>query len=339
MRYAYIKDIEYYLPEKELTNEELAKEYPEWSVEKIKNKTGISKRHIANENECSSDLAVQAAQKIFSNGIIVPSDIDYLIFCTQSPDYFLPTTACIIQDRLGLKKDCGATDFNLGCSGYIYGLGLAKGLIETDQAKNVLLLTGETYSKFIHPKDKSVRTIFGDGATATVLTSAEDSRPYIGPFSYGTDGSGFQKLIVPAGGLRLPRSNQTSIIETDEEGNTRTKENIFMNGPDIFTFTINVVPKTVDKILSYANKTLLEIDLFIFHQASKFMLDHLQKKIGIPKEKFYLSFENYGNTVSSTIPIALKDALKEGRIRSGMLILIVGFGVGLSWGGTIIRWK
>lgn len=335
---AYIRAIEYYLPEGLLTNAMFATEFPDWTVDKIQEKTGIEVRHIASENECSSDLGIGAAKKLFASGICVPEEIDYLLFCTQSPDYFLPATACIMQDRLAIRKTAGALDFNQGCSGYIYGLGLAKGLIETGQAQNVLLITAETYSKHIHPGDKSVRTLFGDAAAATLVQARSENMTNIGPFIYGTDGSGAKNLIVPTGGMRCRRTEASAQVNEDENNNLRSQDNLYMNGSEIFTFTLNTIPKLLNNMLDRSEKKIEDIDLFIFHQANKFMLDHLRKKTKIPEEKFYMSFANYGNTVSSTIPIALKDALTEGKINSNDLVMLVGFGVGYSWGATMVRW-
>ncbi len=335
---AFIKAIEYYLPEGVLTNEMLAAEFPEWSVEKIEEKTGISARRIVAKDECSSDLGVHAAEKLFAGGSCRREEIDYLLFCTQSPDYFLPTTACLMQARLGLTTKCGALDFNLGCSGYVYGLGLAKGLIETGQAKNVLLITAETYSKHIHHGDKSVRTIFGDAATATLVQGSCAADPCIGPFVYGTDGRGGKNLMVPTGGLRNMRTDESARATECEHGNLRSQDNLYMNGPEIFSFTLLSVPTSVKEMLAVSGKSMDDIDLFVFHQANKFMLEHLRKKIKIPEDKFFMSFKNYGNTVSSTIPIALKDAQSDGKLKSGDLVMLVGFGVGYSWGATLIHW-
>lgn len=338
---AYISAIEYFLPEGKLTNDILAEEHPDWTVEKIEEKTGIRVRRIAGEEECSSDLAVGAAQKLFSTGVCKPDDIEYTLLCTQSPDYFLPTTACLVQDRLGIPKNSGAVDFNLGCSGFVYGLGLAKGLIETGQAVNVLLLTAETYSKFINKGDKSVRTLFGDAAAATLVRGRElvaGEPPALGPFVYGTDGSGGQNLIVPAGGLREPHSALTAVVSPDDNCNTRSRDNLYMNGSEIFTFTLNSIPRTVRDILEKSGNTLDDIDLFVFHQANKFMLEHLRKKLKIPEHKFFMSFADYGNTVSSTIPIALRDAQAQGVVKPGHLVMTVGFGVGYSWGANLLKW-
>jgi len=333
-----ITHISYFLPEKTLTNDDLAIEYESnWNSKKIYKKTGIKSRHIA-ATETTSQLAVQAAEKLFSESGFPKDKIDFLLLCTQSPDYFLPTTACIVQDILGLPTSCGAFDFNLGCSGFVYGLAITKGLIAGGMAKNVLLLTVETYTKYIHPKDKSVRTIFGDGAAATLITHEEGDPCKIGEFVFGTDGKGASNLIVPAGAMAMPKSEETAKERVDEQGNVRSLNNLYMNGPEIFNFTLDIVPDTVKSLLARAKLSMDDIDLFVFHQANKFMLDSLRDKIGIPDEKFYVNMEDKGNTVSATIPIAMKDALDEGRIRRGDKLMLVGFGVGYSWAGCIVEW-
>lgn len=329
----YIKAISYYLPEGKLTNEEIHLEFPEWGINKISSKTGINTRRISAKNEFTSDMALQAANQLFVDNNIDKNSIDFLLLCTQSPDYFLPTTACILQDRLGLKTTTGALDFNLGCSGYIYGLGLAKGLITSGLANNVLLITSETYSKFIHPKDKSNKTIFGDAAAATLI-SAESGLFEIGDFVFGTDGSGAENLIVKNGGLRNFNENGTDVI--DEFGNVRNDNNLFMNGSEIFNFTSESVPLLTNQLLNKIKLSLEEVDLFIFHQANRYMLNHLRKKIGIPEDKFFISMDFCGNTVSSTIPIAISDALKQGKFENVLHCVLEGFGVGYSWGSCNI---
>lgn len=337
-RIAKITAIEYYLPTLKLENEQLAEEFDDWSATKILEKTGISSRSVAAENECASDLGHFAAQKLLDSGAILASEIDYLIFCTQSPDYFLPATSCIVQNRLGLPNRCGAIDINQGCSGFVYSLGVAKALVETNQAKNVLVVTADTYSKFINKKDKSVRTIFGDAAAAILIQGVTASSESIYGFCYGTDGSGAGNLVVPSGGMRIPKSLDSSIEKLDDSGNVRSDDNIFMNGTEIFAFTMKIVPETMREILSNNNLELDDIDLFVFHQANKFMLDHLRKKLNVPEEKFYINFSDCGNTVSSTIPIALKRAVSQNSLKSGMKVCIMGFGVGYSWAGAIIDW-
>jgi 3-oxoacyl-[acyl-carrier-protein] synthase-3 len=321
-----------------LTNEELASEYSGWSPHDIQAKTGIRKRHIVGPGECASDLAVAAAKELFATGACTPSEVGCLLLCTQSPDYFLPTTACLVQDRLGLATTCAALDVNLGCSGFVYGLGLAKGLIETSQAENVLLITAETYSKHIHRRDKSVRSIFGDAAAATWITAEETGRDILGPFVYGTDGKGAGNLIVPAGGLRQPRVVDAVAVE-DGSGNQRTVNDLFMNGPEIVTFTLRIVPQVMAQLLTKAHRTMQDIDLFIFHQANQYMLEHLRRKLNLPEAKLPIMMSHCGNTVSSTIPILLKDLQTSGRLSAGQTLMLLGFGVGYSWAGAIMEWR
>ena len=340
---AVIKAIEYHLPEHVLTNQDLAAEYPDWSIDKIEEKTGISNRHIAGGKECSSDLGVAASQKLFASGVCRPSDIDFVLLCTQSPDYFLPTTACLVQRRLGIPTTAGALDFNLGCSGFIYGLALAKGLIKSEQANSVLLIMAETYSKFMHPGDRSVRIIFGDAGSAALIQGAasngDEWENGIGALCFGTDGAGAGNLIVPTGGMRAPRSSSPVEAVADAHGNYRTPDDLYMNGPAIFSFTLKAVPKVVTQLLMRAGKRIEDIDLFVFHQASRYMLEHLRSKLAIPESKFCVCLKHCGNTVSSTIPIALKSAEQEGRLKPGYQLMLVGFGVGYSLGAALVRWS
>lgn len=329
----YIKGISYYLPEKNQTNEELVKDFPEWTVDKVASKIGISERHIAAENETSADMAVEAGRKLFKEHNINPWEIDFVMLCTQSPDYFLPTSACIIQDKLGIPIRSGAIDFNLGCSGFVYGLGLAKGLIVAGIAKNVLLLTSETYSKFIHYKDKSNRTIFGDAAAATLVST--DGFAEIMDFSLGTDGKGAKNLIVGTGGFKAP--SRMNNLEFDDAGNPTSSDHLFMNGIEIFNFSLEMVPILVQETLEKNKLGIDDIDQFVFHQANKHMLNFIRKKVRIPEEKFYYYMEKVGNTVSSTIPIALYEAMKDNTIQPDQKVLLAGFGVGYSWAGNVLK--
>lgn len=326
--------IAYELPSRVLDNVELAALYPGWSEEKILKKTGIASRHVASEGETAGDLAERAARRLFEEKNVDPKEIDFVLLCTQSPDYKLPSTACMLQHRLGIPTSAGAFDYDLGCSGFIYGLAMAKSLLLGGMAKNVLLMTAETYTKYIHPMDKSVRTIFGDGAAATLVDESAAKR--IGEFVFGTDGSGAEKLIVKTGGAREKVDYAAEEVE-DASGNQRTKNNVSMSGPDIFNFTLDIVPKTIDEVCRKNGVAREDVDYFIFHQANKFMLDTIRKVNMIPKDKFYIDLEDVGNTVSSTIPIALRRALDNGIIHNGAKVMLMGFGVGLSWAGTIVK--
>ena len=330
---AYIKAISYYLPEKVVTNEELVKEFPEWSVDKVAQKVGVDVRHLAADNETAGDMAEKAARKLFEDYQIDPKTIDFLMLCTQSPDYFLPSTACVLQDRLGIPTSAGAFDYNLGCSGCIYGMAMAKGLIAAGIAKNVLLLTAETYNKYLHQSDKSNRSIFGDGAAACLVSTGGFAE--IGEFSLGTDGSGANNLIVKTGASR--HKEATGLFVEDEEGHIWYDDYLYMNGGAIFNFTLDAVPVMMKEILKKNQLEKDQIDYYVFHQANRFMLNTIRKVCVLPKDKFYVNLSTTGNTVSSTVMIGLKDCMENGYIKGGDKVMISGFGVGLSWGGTILR--
>ena len=329
---AYIKNITYYLPEKVLTNDELVKKFPDWNIDKIVDKIGIKQRHISDESETAGDMATKAAEKLLKSNSIDSNCIDFILFCTQSPDYYLPTTACIIQNKLGLSTNAGALDFNLGCSGFIYGLSLAKGLIFAGVAKNILFLTADTYTKNIHPLDKGNRSIFGDGATATLIST--DGFAEIGDFILGTDGSGANNLIIKTGGARY--GGKTENNYSDDFINSPS--HLYMNGSEIFKFTLESVPALVEKTLNKNNLNKSMIDLFVFHQANKYMLTTLKKACSIDDDKFYIDMEDTANTVSSTIPIALTKIQENKKLKPNAIVFLAGFGVGYSWGGCVLKY-
>ncbi|WP_339657184.1 ketoacyl-ACP synthase III [Flavobacterium frigidarium] len=320
---AYIKHISCYLPTGSLSNDEIATRFPEWDSEKIIQKIGVKSRNISDENQFTSDMATEAINKLCLEYKIDKASIDYLLVCTQTPDYYLPATACIVQNKAGLSTHCAAIDINQGCSGYIYGLSIAKGLVVANIAKNVILVTAEMYSKHIHPLDKGNLSIFGDAACATLISGEGSFR--IGEFSLGSDGSGAENLIVKNGGMK-----GNKIADNDVPNDNY----LYMNGPAIFNFTAKAVPELIDSTFQKNSENLDSINQFIFHQANTFMLEYLRKKITIPKEKFLIDMENYGNTVSSTIPIVLKNQIDSNSAQDK--ILLAGFGVGYSWGAVVI---
>lgn len=334
---AALKAIRSFLPENKLTNEQLAEQFGDWHASQILSKTGVAVRGIAGTDECASDLGVKAAHRLFESGACSPDEIDFLIFCTQSPDYFTPTTACVMQNALGLPTSCGAIDINQGCSGYIYGLALAKSLVEAGTAQTVLLITADTYMKFINRRDRSLLTLFGDGAAATLIRAVESERELIGPFVLGSDGRGANQIMVRAGGLRCRPSAETAIEKEDSAGNWRSDENLFMDGADVFSFALRTVPPTLQQLLEKSGMKLEDIDFIIPHQANKFVLERLRAKLKFPAEKFWIDMEDSGNTVSSTIPIALEKALQQKRVKQGDRVALVGFGVGYSWGATMVE--
>lgn len=322
-----------YFPKKKLTNEDICQTSPHWSPEKILAKTGIESRNISAEGETSVDLAIGASNRLFNAHPELKDRVQYIIFCTQTPDYFLPTSACILQDALGLKTAVGAVDINQGCSGFVYGLSLAKGLIASGVVENVLLITADTYTKLIHPNDVSVRTLFGDGACATFIEATATGQPglEIGSFVFGTDGAGHKDLIVPAGGFRTPSSQDTVVEIQDIHGNIRSQEQLYMDGSKIMIFGLSIVPNMIKSLLEQEMLTITDIDHFILHQASLLLLEKLAKKLKLPPGTMPIELQYNGNTVSSTIPITLSRCLQSNKIKNNQKIVLAGFGVGLSW--------
>jgi 3-oxoacyl-[acyl-carrier-protein] synthase-3 len=327
VKFAAVGPIAVHLPEAVETNDHLQSQFPKWDMDLIYSKTGIRERHIAAPGECASDLGVAAAEKLFTSHNIDRRSVDFLLFCTQTPDYALPTTACLIQDRLKLPTSIGALDFNLGCSGYVYGLGLADGLIRSGSATRVLLLTAETYSKYIDAEDRSLRTIFGDGAAATLVEAADE--PSLGAFKYGTDGSGADTLLMTKGGARAvdqaiaPRRRP------------RWTSPLYMDGPALVYFTVENIPRLVGMVLEASGLNREQIDLYVMHQATFHMLDKLRERLELDAAKMPMVLENVGNTVSSTIPIAIEQLRSQGVLKPGMRSMLLGFGVGLSLAGCI----
>lgn len=329
-----IKDIAYYLPEKVIFNQAAIKTANKSGQDLIE-KLGIRQRHVAEKNEHVSDLALKAAQKLFEQNNLSPKDIHALILCTQTPDRALPGPAFLIHEKLELPQTCMAFDYNHGCTGFIYGLALAGSLIHSGMINNALLIMAETYSKWCHPEDKSVNLIFGDGAAAIYLTESKDEN--MGPFLFGSDGKGYFQLTVPVSGSHAFENNPLSIAEQqDKSGNIRKANNLYMNGPEVYRFAMAAVPALVEKI---QQKNKKPIDKYVFHQANRYMLKSLQEKIGISDKKMIYDLEDVGNTVSASIPLSIKRAYERNQIHWGETLMLIGFGVGYSWGGTVLTWK
>lgn len=325
MKYASVGPIATYFPAGVEDNEYLGAKFPNWDMDLIYEKTGVRVRHITGPNECVSDLGVAAGERLLQTHEIDPASIDFLLLCTQTPDYPLPTTACLVQDRLGLRTSIGALDFNLGCSGFVYGLSLADGLIRSQAARRVLLITSETYSKYIHPTDRSLRTIFGDGAAATLIDAADE--PSLGPFVFGTDGRGADTLIVTEGGARPKES------ALQPRKRKRWPSSLVMDGPELVKFSLEVVPPTVEQALAGAGWSRGDVDFFLMHQATALLLTRLRERLGLDGENMPMNLEEFGNTVSSTIPILIEGLRRSGQLKPGKRSVMIGFGVGLSWAG------
>lgn len=331
---AYIKALSYYLPPTELTNDQLQEQLPQCGVAKIAKGIGVTVRHIADEETTAGDMATEAARKMFKEYDVKPEEVDFIIFATQTQDHFLPATACLIQNKLGIPTSAGAFDFDLGCSGYVYGLAIANSFVDSGLAKNVLLLTGDTLTRLMHEKDNN-RVLFGDAGSASLIS--KDGFAEIGKFEKGTDGSGADCLIVKNRAAR--HFAMGGGISVDNEGNTRRDDYFYMNGNIVFDFTIDRVPKLVKATLDVNGLTEEDINYYVFHQANKFMLNTIRKCCLLPKEKFYVDLDQTGNTTSSTVPIGLKESISKGLIKSGDKVMIAGFGVGLSWAGTVLNFR
>jgi len=330
-----IQHIEYSLPAKVVTNQDLKKQHPDWDIKKVESKSGVFQRHIAAPDQTAYDLAKEAVTKLFDRNIVAKEDIDGILFCTQSPDYIMPSNAFLIHNDFGLRSNVWAFDYNLACSGYIYGLAIARGFIETKMAKNILLITADTYSRYINENDRSTNVLFGDGAAVSLITSNENSDFF--DIELASEGSEYEAFYIPSGGCKIPKSDQTKVMVADRSGNERTLEDIHMNGFAVWKFISNTVPRQIKELLKRNDLTIDEIDFIGFHQASKLTLGSLSKALKIDPDELFTNLGRVGNTVSSSIPIALKDAQTEGKLKKGDLILLSGFGVGLSWGSIIMR--
>ena len=319
-----IQSIEYYLPKKFEDSNDLLSDNPNWDINKIISKTGIKKRWVSGKEETSMDLALEASKKVLKK--IDKNEIDTLIFVTQCPDYFLPTSACVLQHKLGLSKDVKCFDINQGCTGFVYGLSISSSLIESGVSDKVLLICSDTYTKFINKNDRTNRPIFSDGASATIVGRSEEEK--IGPFIFGTDGSGYKSLIVEEGAAR---SNFKTIKNSEPE--------LFMSGAGVFVFAQSVVPKNIKDLLNSDKSSLDDIDMFFFHQGSKLILESISDKLSLENNKVFKNYEFLGNTVSSTIPIAIKVAFDLNKIKKDNKILLFGFGVGLSWGSCLVKFS
>jgi 3-oxoacyl-[acyl-carrier-protein] synthase III len=331
-----IESIAYALPARRVTNDDLKREYPDWEFERLEKRTGVFSRCIASERETALDFAVRACEELADRNDLRPEEIDAVIFCTQSPDYIMPPNSSILHGKLGLSLRVMAFDITLACSGYVYGLQIADSLIRSGTARRVLLVTSDTYSRYIHPGDRAVRCLFADGGAVSMISAAQGESS-IRDIRCGSAGRQYEKFIIPAGGMRQPRSETTACATVDRSGNVRSAENIKMDGIGVLSFFNATVPCAVKEILAENGLGLADIDVFVFHQASQIVLDTLGHALEIPQEKMVYDLAEVGNLVSASIPVALKRALDSGRARKGQLALLCGFGVGLSWGTALVN--
>jgi 3-oxoacyl-[acyl-carrier-protein] synthase-3 len=317
------------VPDKIVTLREEAEIFGDAEIEKISATTGIRERRIAPAGICTSDLCFEAAVRLLAHLKADRNSIDAILLVTQTPDYFLPATACSLHGRLGLSSECAAFDINLGCSGYTYGLWVGSHLIQSGAASKVLLLAGETSSRPVNQRDRSAKPLFGDAGTATILESDGNAGPI--RFLLGTDGTGQNDLLIPAGAFRLPTCAHTQEVFVGEDGNPRRLIDLHMDGSAVFVFTLDRVVPLVKESLLNAGWQPQDIDAVIFHQANEFMLKHIAKATKIDWGKVPCSLSQFGNTSSASIPLTMTTKLAQGGIIPAGKYLLAGFGVGLSW--------
>lgn len=334
---AAIRHISIALPEGVLSNDELARANPAWDMASAAERAGVVSRRISAPDETAFDLSVRACQRLLEESSLALANVDALLYCTQSPDYVMPGNAHLLHRALELGDGVLAFDYNLACSGYVYGLAFADSFITGGLASSVLLVTADTYSKHIHPGDRSARVLFGDGAAVTHLTAGDDGDARIVATDLRTHGRDFEKFYVPAGGMRLRSSEETRREYVDPNGNVRSQESIHMDGLGVWAWVNSVVPAHVRAFLDEHALTPEDVDLYVFHQASKITLDSIAKALEIPPEKMYVRMEDVGNLVSASIPVALRMALDDGSIESGDRVLLCGFGVGFSYGSVLVE--
>lgn len=323
------------VPKKIIENYSYTEHFDREVVKEIVDKIGIKERRFADENTCSSDLCFAAATKLLSDMKINKAEIDLLIFVSQTPDYRMPATSVLLQERLGLPKSTAAFDISLGCSAFIYGLSAVYAFMQTGGFRKVLLLDGETRSKVYSPKDRKTAFLFGDGGVAALIESGEEFGESF--FSLNSDGSKESLIKINAGGYRNPSSTETvqeNIV--DGNGNVRSEEQGYMLGADVFNFVLNEVPKDIRLLMEYSQNELSAIDFFVLHQANSYMNNYLSKKLKLDLSKVPSSIEKFGNTSSVSIPLTIVSELKH-NFSGNKKILLSGFGVGMSWASAIIN--
>ncbi|MEP4377857.1 MAG: ketoacyl-ACP synthase III [Alphaproteobacteria bacterium] len=333
-----IGDIGVALPETIVSNDDLRAAYPDWDFDRLEARTGVMSRHIAAPDETALDLAFAACERLKETGALDDnSGIDGLLFCTETPDYPIPSNACLLHGKLGLPQNVMGLDINMGCSGYLYALQVAQSLIKSGAASRILLATADTYSRLINPGDRSTRVLFGDGAAVSVIASSDDDQSGIIDLNLGSEGKFYDRFMVPAGGTRWPLDESSHVETEDKSGNIRTPADITMEGFQVLSFFNSVIPKHVRGLLEANDHTLDDVDLFVFHQASQVALDSIAKALKIPDGKLVNKLATTGNLVSASVPVALAMARDDGTAKPGQLAILCGFGVGLSWGSALVR--
>lgn len=333
-----IRSIARALPEQELTNADLERENPSWDMAAVTERAGVRSRRIAAPDETSFDLSIRACDALLADSDLDTGDVDAILYCTQSPDYLMPGNANLLHRHLGLGDGVIAFDFTLACSGYVYGLGLADSFVRSGLASEILLVTAETYSKYINPSDRTTRALFGDGAAVTHL-SASGAGGTIVASALCSHGRDLDKgAYIPGGGMRFRHSEETERETVDGHGNVRSAENIHLNGPAVWTFINSTIPGHVKDFLADQGLAIDDVDVCVFHQASKLALDSLARALSLDARKLFVHMEEVGNLASASIPFALAAALDEGAIESGQRVLLSAYGAGMSYGSVLVEY-
>ncbi len=330
-----ISSIAYSLGSCVLTNDELKKQFPHWNFEYLETRTGVKERPICGPNETALDFAVNACKTLIDSGELRPDEVDAVIFCTETPDHIIPPNACILHDALGLQPNTAAFDITHACSGYPYALMLAKSMVVSGAASQVLIANSDTYSKLISPQDRATRALFGDGGAVSIIT-AKSPEFVIKDIHLGTAGAYYKRFYIEGGGARVPDVKDIYMVE-DKSGNIRGSNHISMDGLGILTFFNTLLPSEIKNFLGKNNLLISDIDLMISHQSSAVSLEGLRRALKIENEQFFVDIEKTGNLVSASIPIAFSRASKNKKMVSGDKILLCGFGVGLSWGLVLLE--
>ncbi|KPA12734.1 3-oxoacyl-(acyl-carrier-protein) synthase III [Candidatus Magnetomorum sp. HK-1] len=332
-----INDIAYYLPENILTNEELIKHNPTWTIESLEKRIGIKKRHISKKGETSLDLSIEASKLLFKKHSDLTEKIDGLIYCSTTEDYVAPRNACLFQNALNLSEDIIAIDLAIGCSGFIYALAIAQGFLQTRIASNILVVTADTYQKFCNMHDRAAKPVFGDAGAVTWISASNITQGLL-DIQCGVKGGLYDAALIAAGNCRIPKSETTAIPKTDSVGNTRTIEDCKIDGSRLIEYLSIKIPGQIRQILNRNNFSIEDINLFIFHQSSKIILDLFERLIKIKPEKNFRTLQEIGNTSSASIPISLKMAIDKDKISKGDKIILSSFGTGLYFATAIYEW-
>ena len=338
MRSATIRAIAHAIPERQLTYAQLEERFGAKDVASIFKMSGIRNRRVVAPGQCASDLGLAAARRLLAHTGVDPRSIDLVTFASQTPDYRVPATAAVLHGKLGLGERCCALDIGQACSSFVHNLGVAQGMIAAGTATRALVINADALTTLVHPKDRGLVTLHGDGAAAALIEACDTAEGGIEFIEFGTDGTRYDRLLVPAGGAREPSSAESRVEVTDESGITRTREHLFMDGPAVFHFSIYTVTAFLKRVLADRKLTSADFDSVILHQANKTMVDMIYKSIAVPPEKRFYYLEDVGNSSGASLPSALAEAWRAGAVKPGSRTLACAFGGGLSWGAFAIRW-